>query len=104
MPLWLELLAGGFIKGENAVKIPGVSIYTSVTNVVNVWFFYCDYFLLSVVTSDVDAFRNVTLLLFALEVISYCIKSYSYSSISFSATYFRMTVAAIIARPFNIIC
>ena len=32
-PLWQELLAGGFIKGENAVKILGVSIYCGVTKI-----------------------------------------------------------------------
>lgn len=33
LPLWQELLVGGFIKGENAVKILGVSIYCGVTKI-----------------------------------------------------------------------
>ena len=33
LPLWQELLAGGLIKGENAVKILGVSIYCGVTEI-----------------------------------------------------------------------
>lgn len=81
LPLWQELLAGGFIKGENALKILGVSIYCGETeirtNVGDVLVFFI------VVTecceSDADAFRDVTLLFVALEVISYCITSQSNS-------------------------